>query len=293
MIVADPPNHRIVRWMHKEKDGLVIAGGRGPGDGLEQLHGPRGLCFDVETRDLYVADTDNHRVMRWAWDAQVGEVVCGGNGIGAGLHQLKYPHTLVMDSVGYLYIADVKNHRVLRWKPGDPEGEVVAGGLGVGSKLSQLNWPFGIALDADGVLHISDHLKDRVVRWPVGATQGEVVAGRGGKGINPDQLDAPCGITFDPHNRLLITDAGNHRIMRHARNVQGDLVRDAELVAGGEISGDGTQCLSWPHAVAVGSGGQLLITDVFNNRIVEWWPGSKEGSVRAGCDDVDCDPTKA
>lgn len=282
MIATDQYNHRVIRYYPGENEGVVIAGGLGPGSDLTQLNNPRGLTIDPPTSDLFIADTENHRVLRWEWNAQSGEVVCGGNGRGSDLQHLNEPKNLILDPEGFLYIADVKNHRVLRWKPGQRQGEVVAGGNGVGKKLSQLNWPHGIALDSDGNLYVSDHLNHRVVCWPKGAKQGEVVAGKGGKGINPDQLDAPCGITFSPHGRLLIADAGNHRVMQYSKDSKELWVQDGECVAGGNLAGDKLNQLSWPHNVSAMPSGALLIADSLNHRIIRIEPGDKEGVVVAG-----------
>ncbi|CAF2112125.1 unnamed protein product, partial [Rotaria magnacalcarata] len=62
-----------------------------------------------------VADSYNHRVMRWTQGAKQGTVVVGGNGGGAGANQLKYPRGLSFDRYGNLYVADRDNARVQRF----------------------------------------------------------------------------------------------------------------------------------------------------------------------------------
>jgi DNA-binding beta-propeller fold protein YncE len=283
MIVADQFNHRVIRLYPGETEGVVIAGGLGPGSDLNQLDHPRGVTIHPGTHDLYIADSENHRVLRWKWNAQVGELFCGGNGRGSGLHQLNEPKGLLLDPEGHLYIADVKNHRILRWKAGAQQAEVVAGNFGPGKKLNQLNWPHGIALDPDGDLFVSDHLNHRVVCWKKGATQGEVVAGKGGRGINPDQLDAPCGISFDLHGKLLIADAGNHRVMKYSTDSKGAWVQDGECVAGGNLSGDKLNQLSWPNMVSAMPSGGILIADSANHRVMRVEPGdNRKGVIVAG-----------
>eukprot|EP00928_Gymnodinium_smaydae_P039553 TRINITY_DN26998_c0_g2_i1.p1 TRINITY_DN26998_c0_g2~~TRINITY_DN26998_c0_g2_i1.p1 ORF type:complete len:297 (-),score=44.81 TRINITY_DN26998_c0_g2_i1:69-959(-) len=284
MFVTDQYNHRVLRMPKPGSDAqaIVVAGGWGPGDSLKHLHNPRGLAIEPETKALYIADSDNNRVLRWEWDAQEGEVVCGGNGPGDGLHQLKGPRSLLLEKSGALLIADVWNHRVLRWRPGEPSGELVAGGQGTGTKLGQIRWPYGLAHDADGVLYISDHMNNRVVRWPEGATEGEVVAGGRGKGIDPDQLDAPCGIVFDAFNKLLVCDAGNHRIMKFEMDSKGKFHEDGECVAGGNLAGYELYQLSWPHNISLDSLGRMLIADFQNHRVLRWVPGQDRGVIVAG-----------
>ncbi|CAF4735263.1 unnamed protein product, partial [Rotaria magnacalcarata] len=63
---------------------------------------------------LYVADSFNHRVMRWTQgDKKHGTVIAGGNGQGA--NQLNSPYGLSFDRHGNLYVSDRNNHRVQRF----------------------------------------------------------------------------------------------------------------------------------------------------------------------------------
>ena len=61
---------------------MVLAGGNGPGSGLHQLKIPRGVAVDVDGA-VVVADSQNHRVVRWTYGADVGELVARGLGLGS------------------------------------------------------------------------------------------------------------------------------------------------------------------------------------------------------------------
>ncbi|CAF3521526.1 unnamed protein product [Rotaria socialis] len=64
--VADSWNHRVMRWTQGDKkQGTVIAGGNGQGEGANQFHYPVGFSFDRQG-NLYVADLYNHRVQRFS-----------------------------------------------------------------------------------------------------------------------------------------------------------------------------------------------------------------------------------
>ncbi|CAF5171470.1 unnamed protein product, partial [Rotaria magnacalcarata] len=93
------------------KEGIVVAGGQGQGITLAQLNHPQGLFVDTLST-LYVADTSNHRVMRWTQGATQGTVFVGGNGLGAGANQFSYPTGLSFDRYGNLYVVDCGNNRV-------------------------------------------------------------------------------------------------------------------------------------------------------------------------------------
>ncbi|CAF4797968.1 unnamed protein product, partial [Rotaria socialis] len=97
------------------KEGIVVAGGQGAGSALTQLSHPNGIFVDT-LGTLYVADTWNHRVMRWTpGDKKQGTAIVGGNGEGAGSNQLDGPTGLSFDRHGNLYVVDHWNHRVQRF----------------------------------------------------------------------------------------------------------------------------------------------------------------------------------
>ena len=49
---------------------------------------PRGTALDQSTNTLYVADTNNHRVISYQLGSLTGTLVVGGNGAGANNTQL-------------------------------------------------------------------------------------------------------------------------------------------------------------------------------------------------------------
>ncbi|CAF4625739.1 unnamed protein product, partial [Rotaria socialis] len=96
-----------------EKNGTLVAGGNGEGDGLNQLNFPTYLFVDRD-HSVYVSDNENHRVMKWNKGAKEGIVVAGGQGKGTALTRLYSPNGIFVDTLGTLYVADTNNHRVMR-----------------------------------------------------------------------------------------------------------------------------------------------------------------------------------
>jgi DNA-binding beta-propeller fold protein YncE len=103
-----------MKWMIGAKEGIVVAGGQGPGNGLTQLSYPRELAID-QLGTVYVGDSSNHRIMRWVKGATQGTIVVGRNVQGEPANQLCNPWGVSLDREGNLYVADCGNHRVQKF----------------------------------------------------------------------------------------------------------------------------------------------------------------------------------
>src|SRR5262249_43487671 len=81
---------------------------------------PKGMAVDA-AGNLYISDTDNHRVRRVAAGSGIIETIAGtgaygynGDGILATQAKLAYPYSVAVDGSGNVYVADQINHRVRR-----------------------------------------------------------------------------------------------------------------------------------------------------------------------------------
>jgi sugar lactone lactonase YvrE len=92
-----------------------MAGGNGQGNNLTQLSSPSGVIVDP-LGQIYVADWDNDRVMRWCKGAKEGTIVVGGNGRGEQTNQFHGPAGLSFDRQGNLYVTDFSNHRIQKFE---------------------------------------------------------------------------------------------------------------------------------------------------------------------------------
>ncbi|CAM4989290.1 unnamed protein product, partial [Rotaria socialis] len=149
------------------KNGTLIAGGNGKGDGLRQLNWPRYFFVDRQ-QNVYVSDNNNHRVTKCNKGAKEGIVVAGGQGNGNALTQLYYPEGIFVDTLGTLYVADSWNDRVIRWTQGDKkQGTVIVGGNGSGAGANQFNSPRCLSFDQHGSLYVVDAGNHRVQRFSI------------------------------------------------------------------------------------------------------------------------------
>ena len=166
LYVSDTEKHEVRRYPLGDKNGIVVAGGNGEGNQLNQLNWPTYLFIDKE-QAVYVSDARNHRVMKWNKDATEGIVVAGGQGSGSALTQLSYPAGLFVDRSGTVYIAELGNNRVLRWPKKPQEVSVIVGGNGGGNRANQLNSPNGLSFDGQGNLYAVDRWNHRVQRFDI------------------------------------------------------------------------------------------------------------------------------
>jgi DNA-binding beta-propeller fold protein YncE len=103
-----------MKWTKGAKEGIVVAGGYGSGNSSIQLSYPRGVIVD-DLGNVYVADSDNHRIMRWPKGSIEGNIILGGNGYGKQSNQFNYLRGLSFDRHGNLYVVDHSNHRIQKF----------------------------------------------------------------------------------------------------------------------------------------------------------------------------------
>ncbi|CAF1163061.1 unnamed protein product [Adineta ricciae] len=166
LYISDWKKNEVRRWKTGESTGLVVAGGNGKGNSLNQLSGPTSIFVDDEY-SLYISDHHNHRVMKWCQDAKEGVVIAGGQGQGNSLTHLAYPQGITVDKSGNLYVADSGNNRIVRWSKECRTGTVIVRGHGQGDKANQFNCLGGIALDREGNIYAVDMWNHRVQKFEV------------------------------------------------------------------------------------------------------------------------------
>ena len=170
LFVSDVNEHAVKRWrkgeIGRKREGIIVAGGNGRGNKLNQLNNPTHIFVDRE-ETIYVSDKENRRVMKWYKGASEGIIVAGGQGQGNSLNQLYYPQGLVVNEVGDIYVADSNNHRIMCWSLGSKEGRVVVGGNGQGEESNQLNYPYGLSFDVENNLYVADQENNRIQRFRI------------------------------------------------------------------------------------------------------------------------------
>jgi sugar lactone lactonase YvrE len=244
------------------ENGVTVAGGHDAGDALNQLYWPDGLFMD-DNNDIYIIDTNNNRVMKYAHGALSGQVVAGGNGEGNKSNQLWSPRDIAVDKNGTLFICDQRNSRVQRWFKDDKDGETI---------ISNIEC-FGLAIDTAGFLYVSDFERRAIIKWP----NGQIVAGGNGDGQSLNQFSSEGKIFVDRAQSIFVADGGTHRITKWPVGAKEGIV-----VAGGNGYGSGLDQFADASSVIVDRTGTVYVSDLYNHRVMRWFKGAKSGIVIAG-----------
>jgi uncharacterized protein (TIGR03437 family) len=241
-----------------------------------ELNNPLGLALD-SSRNLYIADSSNHRVREVSGgtiSTVAGNGTAGylGDSAAATSAELNLPSGVVVGSSNTFFIADTNNY-VIRKVAGTTittyAGNNSLGPGGTGDHglaiNAQLDTPTGLALDAAGNLYIAD-TGNNVIRI-VAASNGYITTLSTGSFI----LKSPKGVAVDAAGNVYIADTNNSRILKVAPS--GSITKTT-TVAGNSVigfSGDGGPAtsaeLSYPAGVAVDAAGNIYIADTNNQRI--------------------------
>jgi sugar lactone lactonase YvrE len=258
-------------------NGVTVAGGNGAGSNTNQLNFPYSVIVDTNN-NLYITDTQNHRIQKWANGATEGITIAGGNGAGANANQLNTPTCVWVDENQNLYIMDSFNNRIQKWDAGATSGTTVAGGNGEGAALNQFNKPGGFYF-RNNTFYIVDAGNNRILKWVLGETSGTSIAG-GTYGGAADQLSNPTvngTIYVDANENLYVTDYVNNRVQKF---IPGNT--NAVTVAGGNGSGTNTNQLKAPNGIFMLPDGRMIISEYTGRRINMWVEGESQGTIVAG-----------
>ncbi len=257
-----------------------------------ELNGPSGIAFDysVNPPAVYVADTQNNRVLGWKNSAAVAngakaDIVIGqrdftstfalgpGTSLSTGLY---LPLAVAVDSKGNLYVLDAGNNRILRY----PTPFSQTGGL----------LPVDLVI---GQQSVSSGNSANQCNCQTPSSQTLFFS-------NAYQLFR-AGLAFDSQGNLWVTDPGNNRVLRYpaanlgannpqpAANLvlgQFDFTSYNPLPCGGQCTnqfGTNPQLnqsgMTQPSSVAIDAAGRVYVADIYA-RVMEFDnPGTNGASA--------------
>ncbi|CAF1295485.1 unnamed protein product [Adineta steineri] len=263
-----------------KQSATTVAGGNKRGDGLNQLKQPLGIYVDEDSESIYIADTDNNRIVRWKFGAKNGTIVAGGNGQGDNIDQLRSPTDIVLNKEKTsLIICDSYNKRVIRWSLQNSQSKEIL--------ISDISC-WGLAIHNNGDLYISDYKKHQIRRLQQGDKEATIVVGYHGQGNQLNQLNEPMYIFVDKNHSIYVADCANNRVMKWMKNAF-----EGTLVAPGKASGESLNSLKEPIGVIVDHVGNIYVSNSYAFQIKRWSPGAKEGVPVVGEEKIESDgPTE-
>ena len=268
-----------------------------PGVTGNTLSSANGIAIDLAHNKMYVLDSKNHRVLRFAYpiisnyptaEIVIGQPYFNSNLLGCTQNLLsESPACIAVDPEGNLWVSDMFNNRVIRfpeiWKVNynQPNADIVIGqpdfySNSDGTALNQLSWPQMPQFDANGNLYIADTNNNRVLRFnkdniKTGAT-ANVYYGDGGSDVTAATLWGVCGITFIGSS-MYLSDRNHHRVLRYDHIDSKVSASSADCVFGqpnftqamASISRTG---LNNPGEITSDANGTLFVDDQVNKRIL-------------------------
>ncbi len=271
---------------------------------------PRAMYVDEARETVWVADYNNHRVLRFSVDYfqtlvisnnPVGISVLGQENFTAntsGLSASKFngPNGVAVDPLtGKVFVVDRSNHRILRWASetalnSGSEAEAVFGqsdftSNSSGLNAAKLNNPIGIHIDLEGRLWVGDFGNRRVLRFDNASAlatgaEADAVLGQpdfttNSSGNTAVKLGGPVGVYVDHTGTVWVSDWSNHRVVFYvnASNLPNGSPANAVLGQAdfGMAVGATTQTgMKNPNDVYVDIFGRLWVSDAANRRVLRF-----------------------
>jgi len=117
---------------------------------------PMKVAVDLARKELWIADSVNHRLQVTDMDGQPKQVI---GGLGDGPGKLKYPYDVVLDEEGRAWVAEFGNHRIQVF---DRSGRSLAVWGTAGRRDGEIGYPWGLALEPNGRILVLDSGNDRI-----------------------------------------------------------------------------------------------------------------------------------
>ncbi|PKF72292.1 T9SS type A sorting domain-containing protein [Chryseobacterium sp. PMSZPI] len=169
LYVSDYDNHRIRKITPQGQVSTFAGSTQGYVDGLgtaAQFNNPTGIAIDP-SENLYVADSNNHRIRKITPQGQVSTLAGSTSGYADGsgtTAQFYYPYGIAIDPSGNLYVSDHINNRIRKVTQqgqvttvaGSTEGNADGSGTAAQFKL-----PSGIIINT-GNLYVADNGNHRI-----------------------------------------------------------------------------------------------------------------------------------
>lgn len=230
---TDRDNHAIRKIDTQGNISTVTGSGKqGYKDGSfeeAEFNYPSGLAIDSND-EIYVADTNNHRIRKLNKDGTVTTVSGTKKGYSSGninFARFNSPTHLAIDTQGNIYVSDQGNHKIRKISQ-DGLVRTIAG-IGQGyqdghGKYAQFDTPKGLAIKS-GLLYLADFANNRIrvidlEKLEVSTLSGSGLAGYKDGSDSLVSFKGPSGLILDHEGDLIVSDSNNHRIRKVKSNIE-------------------------------------------------------------------------
>ena len=135
---------------------------------------------------------------------------------------------------------------------------------------AKFQYPYGVAVDGAGVTYVADSANHRIRKIAADGTVTTLAGGaapgfQDGKGATA-LFNQPYAVAVDGAGNVYVADTYNHAIRKVTPG--GDVTSIAGAGLSGAVDGTGSAArFSYPHGLAIGSGGAIFVADSYNHRI--------------------------
>jgi sugar lactone lactonase YvrE len=266
----------------------------------KSLRFPLGFTTDANTGKVFVADTDNNRVLRYssatalangaAAELVFGSLFFSDPASDTGQRFFRSPTGLFVDRMGRLWVADAANHRVLSFDAASfittngPNAIKVFGQANFSTRipdspLNRMNNPNGVWVDSSDRLWVADTGNKRVLRFDAVSGKANGAAADGSLGLSfasPDfRTDEPVSLSVSSNGALFVVDTLKHRVLRYDNAAALPATSAPSAVLGqSSLSGAAPATTATgminPRGAFITPDDTLWVTDAGNNRITRF-----------------------
>ena len=268
------------------------------------LSSPAAMTIDSRG-DVWVSDWGNNRVLEFTppfSNGMAASLVLGQTSFTTGAPVLSAsgfyrPTGLSFDPAGNLWVADQDHNRVMEFHPPFSTGmsaSLVLGQINFTGDLGGLtavNLTYPIDVESTGsIVWVADQSSGRVVGYPAPFSDGEAATYLLGQtsfttsgATGAAALLQPLSVSTDGQGTLWVSDAGDNRVVGFLppyTTFEVPIIALGQSTLTGNQAGLSATNLSRPFGAEVGSNGAMWVTDLSNNRVVEYIPATYAATVQ-------------
>lgn len=267
------------------------------------MNSPNGAAVDPTTGKVFVAETANNRILRFASvcslvngapaEAVLGQSNFTSSTAATAQNRMSSPVGPFVDSGGRLWVADVSNGRVLRFdnaasKANGANADGVLGQPNFTSSTSAttqsgMNYPLGVFVDSGGRMWVADSGNSRILRFDNAAAKTNGAGADGVLGqanftsstgaVTQVGMNSPTAVFVDSAGRMWVADQLAHRVLRFDNAASKANGAGADGVLGQpnytNSTGATTQSgMKYPVGVSGDVAGRLYVAEDGNNRVL-------------------------